>query len=585
MNEPAPILRFLGRLHIVIVHFPIALLILAGLVELFRSRLDARRNSSAAFACLAFGALSAVFAAWFGWMYAEFDPPGKSLAKTLFLHRWSGVAVAGVSVLTLLVSLVARKTQAAPMLFLYRLGLVGCFVTVSVTSHLGGTMVHGEGFLTDVFRPDEGGEAPPPRAAAGLTASGADPVPGDSAGPTRGGVPVQRPPVEPGPAATQPLDVATTGGTSGAAVAGTLDYERDIAPIFAISCTDCHGQRKRKGGLRLDRHAAIFAGERELWSVVPGDPEASELLARVTLPSDHEDFMPAKGDPLLPEETEVLRRWIAEGALGPKGRAPGPGQQTPAPATSDAPAATGSATEAAPEKEVVKAPVEAPVAPPPTKKAPAPNAPSEKLLNALRERGATAGPLARDTSDIEVSFGLLGAKAGDADLALLDGLQPWLVALDLSRTAVTDAGLARLADFRRLVRLRLDNTSLGDEALVHVARLGQLEVLNLYGTNVGDAGLARLAELSKLRKVFVWETAVTDAGVEALLAARPGLEVVRGASLPPVEEDEVELHAPCCDSAVAEGKECEHPCCVEARGKDEICPTCGVPVEPDEGKG
>jgi hypothetical protein len=53
--------------------------------------------------------------------------------------------------------------------------------------------------------------------------------------------------------------------------------------------------------------------------VVPGDANKSELIRRVTLPRNHEDAMPEKGDRLTTEEINVLRYWIDAGALWPAG--------------------------------------------------------------------------------------------------------------------------------------------------------------------------------------------------------------------------------------------------------------------------
>ena len=61
--------------------------------------------------------------------------------------------------------------------------------------------------------------------------------------------------------------------------AGKLEYNRDVRPILAENCFACHGpdSAARKADLRLDRReAAIESG-----AITPGDPEASELIARI----------------------------------------------------------------------------------------------------------------------------------------------------------------------------------------------------------------------------------------------------------------------------------------------------------------
>src|SRR6056297_2032271 len=99
-----------------------------------------------------------------------------------------------------------------------------------------------------------------------------------------------------------------------AAAEQTVRFSRDVLPLLSDRCFHCHGpdESHREAGLRLDeREAALDAG-----AIVPGDPDASELIARVT--SDDADLLMPPADahrqPLSDQEIETLRRWIAEGA-------------------------------------------------------------------------------------------------------------------------------------------------------------------------------------------------------------------------------------------------------------------------------
>src|SRR5205823_1901235 len=75
-----------------------------------------------------------------------------------------------------------------------------------------------------------------------------------------------------------------------------IQYARQILPILSANCLVCHGQdeKNRKAGLRLDTAesatAALKSGAR---AIVPGDPKASELIARINAP-DEERMPPAK---------------------------------------------------------------------------------------------------------------------------------------------------------------------------------------------------------------------------------------------------------------------------------------------------
>ncbi len=91
-----------------------------------------------------------------------------------------------------------------------------------------------------------------------------------------------------------------------------VSYDRDVRPILSNKCYQCHGpdSEHREADLRLDLEAAMRA------VVVPGDVDASELIARV-LSEDVELVMPppqAKKD-LTAEELEILQAWVAQGAV------------------------------------------------------------------------------------------------------------------------------------------------------------------------------------------------------------------------------------------------------------------------------
>ncbi len=105
-----------------------------------------------------------------------------------------------------------------------------------------------------------------------------------------------------------------------AAVAhGEINFAREIRPILSDHCFACHGpdSNKRKAKLRLDEKESAFAPAKSgAIAIVPGDLENSELLVRVSSP-DPDDVMPPPKEhkELKPEQVELLRRWIKEGAV------------------------------------------------------------------------------------------------------------------------------------------------------------------------------------------------------------------------------------------------------------------------------
>src|SRR5690606_24048718 len=69
-----------------------------------------------------------------------------------------------------------------------------------------------------------------------------------------------------------------------------------VRAVFAHSCYRCHGSDKIKGELRLDEREFVFQGGENGPIIEVGQPENSELIRRISLPADHEDIMPSKGD-------------------------------------------------------------------------------------------------------------------------------------------------------------------------------------------------------------------------------------------------------------------------------------------------
>src|SRR5690606_13364892 len=101
--------------------------------------------------------------------------------------------------------------------------------------------------------------------------------------------------------------------------AAPVDFVHEIRPIFEKHCYECHSGEKRKSGLRLDvKAAALKGGDHHGPDIVPGDPSGSPLIHLVASEKE-EERMPPRGNGLATAEIELLRKWIAEGAVWPDG--------------------------------------------------------------------------------------------------------------------------------------------------------------------------------------------------------------------------------------------------------------------------
>ena len=94
----------------------------------------------------------------------------------------------------------------------------------------------------------------------------------------------------------------------------TVDFARQVQPILAKHCYACHGPDEAAGGLQFTSKEAAFSKlDSGIHAIVANKPGESEVFKRLTA-EDEDERMPAEADPLLPEEIEIIRKWIEQGA-------------------------------------------------------------------------------------------------------------------------------------------------------------------------------------------------------------------------------------------------------------------------------
>lgn len=93
-----------------------------------------------------------------------------------------------------------------------------------------------------------------------------------------------------------------------------IDFSTEVKPILNKRCISCHGGVKKSSGFGLlFRQDALEKTESGKPAIVPGDPQHSEMIRRLTL-TDPEERMPYKEEPLSPKEIQILTQWIEQGA-------------------------------------------------------------------------------------------------------------------------------------------------------------------------------------------------------------------------------------------------------------------------------
>ena len=93
-------------------------------------------------------------------------------------------------------------------------------------------------------------------------------------------------------------------------------FEKEIRPVLAENCYDCHGGHKHENGLRVDLRSALLRGSDYGKVVEPGNPAASKLIKAIQHAPGVE-AMPKKGDKLKPAQIAALEKWVQMGLPWP----------------------------------------------------------------------------------------------------------------------------------------------------------------------------------------------------------------------------------------------------------------------------
>jgi len=136
--------RWVGKFHLLLLHFPVALVLAAGVAELLSACRGVRAPSPAAQFCLALAAVAAVPAVALGWLHAA---AGNGAGSPLLLaaHRWSGTAAGAWVVVT--AACAGRDARRGVRSRGVRVALAVGVLLVVAAAHAGGLLAHGRDFF------------------------------------------------------------------------------------------------------------------------------------------------------------------------------------------------------------------------------------------------------------------------------------------------------------------------------------------------------------------------------------------------------------------------------------------------------
>ena len=462
--------EFIGRFHPVFVHLPIGVLLLALLLQWISFRPGYSIPAPVTKMIWWIGIAGALISCITGYLLSLNGEYEKGLVN---LHMWLGIAVASLSLL------VASKIFLKDYNLVYKAGTILLFVVILFTGHYGGSLTHGSDFLT-----------------AGWSDSDE---------------------------AVNEVQIKTITNVQEANA-----YADVIEPMFNSKCYSCHGPKKQKGKLRLDKPELIRKGGKNGEIVMSGDPKHSELIKRLLLPREEEEHMPPKQKPQLKEsQIELISWWIEQGCSFDKKVKE---LQQPDKIKT---LLTSLENKTGAEKQVIRLQPDEPV-----------EAANEKAVNELREKGVIVMPVATGSNYLSANFVTAGSF-GDADIKLLAPLKKQLVSVKAGNTKIGDEGLKQLAECRNLISIQLNNTAITDKGLVYLKPLENLQSINLVNTSVSLQGVAALESLKKLEYIYVYKTRITPQDYNQLKRIFPKTIIDTGGyTVPLLPTDTVRLTKP-----------------------------------------
>ena len=369
-------LQVLGAIHPLIVHFPIALAIVAALAMLLHWIGRHEGFGDFAFHCTWIAALASVSVAASGWFFAD----ASRESNELFLHRWFGIGSSvGLIALAFMTSLV-RGDSWPGLLKISRFASLLVALGIGITAHFGGDMVWGEGQVTTPLsqalsvswasiREKDAEVATTPTTPAAPSAPATTEAPITPTAPVTPTTPVvaptsapttptpTTPAVSPAPAPGTPTTPATPitteapklnaamsindvlrmsvafamsatqtappatkpPATTPPPIPKDLEYNKDILPILEARCWDCHGKGVAKGGVAFDHVTELIVKEplvksKQLPIILVGKPASSAMMKAIQKPITSKGHMPPKGARLTAEQIALIEAWIQQGA-------------------------------------------------------------------------------------------------------------------------------------------------------------------------------------------------------------------------------------------------------------------------------
>ena len=247
-----PSLQVIGRMHPLLLHLPIGLLIISFIIWLGRKNIEAVAFQKIFILVLQVTAFTASLTALMGFFLSR---EGGYDENILLKHKVLGIVTAILSYTMLMIF------QSSPQKkFLFGSMITASLIAMIMGSHFGSTLTHGEGFVWQPIRGEE------------------------------------------------EMEEEKITDSSSLFVAA-------VRPVLKSKCFSCHNERKARGELVMTSDEKILKGGKNgpIWK--SGDALNSHIIQKINLPDEDKKHMPPKGKPQLSqEEIDLLFAWVQSGA-------------------------------------------------------------------------------------------------------------------------------------------------------------------------------------------------------------------------------------------------------------------------------
>lgn len=283
-----------------------------------------------------------------------------------------------------------------------------------------------------------------------------------------------------------------------------LIYQDVVGRILDDKCVSCHNPNKKKGELLMTSLEELLRGGEIGNTVIPGNPEESEIIRRVYLPDEDEEHMPPDGKrPLDENEIQILERWIALGASDTL------------------------RLEHLENSEPLAGFIKTLMQPDPAEKwAKLPEVADSTLQN-LSSDYLTIKRVASNVNALSIDV-FMPPEYDSKAITDLKRVAANIVELDLSGLPIGKDEIAMVAASKNLEWLEIDKTPIGDRELDTLKTLSKLRTLKVFETAISDKSIAVFKELPSLKNLYIWQTSVSTDGVDQLKAEKPTLSINKG---------------------------------------------------------